>query len=75
MGQSTCLNLFKEFCDGFSKAFYDSFVCVPESEQFKDILNTYCRVGFPGACGSMDIVYVRWDRCPNNEFPKVLAVT
>ena len=24
----------------------------------------YRKIGFPGACGSMDVTHLRWDNCP-----------
>ena len=32
----------------------------------KKIMNTFAKVGFPGALGSMDVTHFRWLRCPKD---------
>eukprot|EP01138_Halocafeteria_seosinensis_P010443 gb/GECG01010661.1/.p1 GENE.gb/GECG01010661.1/~~gb/GECG01010661.1/.p1 ORF type:complete len:111 (+),score=5.14 gb/GECG01010661.1/:1-333(+) len=51
---------------GFVDKFYDSTVSFPDlgSESMAKIMDTFARVGFPGAMGSMDVTHFRWLRCP-----------
>jgi hypothetical protein len=66
--KSTCNNIMKEFCLAFSKAFYDEFVYFPGGDELSKIMETFAKVGFPGAVGSMDVTHFRWLACPKEEF-------
>jgi hypothetical protein len=63
---ATCYSIFKSFCHGFVDEFYDEFVFFPQGEQIQKVNDTYSKVGFPGACGSMDVTHLRWDACPKD---------
>jgi hypothetical protein len=66
--QSTSLYIFKDFCSGFVKHFYTTFVYFPIGEELQQINDVFSKVGFPGACGSMDVTHFRWDRCPTDRW-------
>jgi hypothetical protein len=68
--KSTCNTIFKQFCEGFSHCFYDDFVYFPKdgTEELKKTMDTFARVGFPGAVGSMDVTHFRWFACPEGEY-------
>jgi hypothetical protein len=66
--KSTCNTILKQFCAGFVEHFYDSFVYFPGGEELKKIMDTFGRVGFPGAMGSMDVTHFRWLACPKKQF-------
>jgi hypothetical protein len=66
--KSTCNTILKEFCSGFVLCFFDKFVYYPDGLELKKIMETFARVGFPGATGSMDVTHIRWYACPKEEF-------
>jgi hypothetical protein len=43
----------------------DEYICMPKNlTELSKILKWYSAVGLPGACGSMDVVHVKWSNCP-----------
>ena len=65
VGESTCNAIFKQFIRGMSAPeVRDSLVKPPTGERFTEVLDTYSRLGFPGAVGSIDCTHVQWNRCP-----------
>ena len=64
IGESTCNSIFKKFVEKFSELFYEKYVYMPTGNEMKEVNEVYSRVGFPGACGSMDGTHVRWLSCP-----------
>jgi hypothetical protein len=44
---------------------HDEYICMPQNlTALTQISKWYSAVGLPGACGSMDIVRVKWSNCP-----------
>ena len=39
-----------------------------DTEELQSIMKRYEEVGLPGAMGSMDVVHVKWSRCPKGDF-------
>jgi hypothetical protein len=66
--KSTVNNIFNQFCDEMTTNFFTKYVYMPEGEEREKIMDVFARVGFPGACGSMDVTHVRWYRCPRDQF-------
>ena len=62
--KSTCHRFFHKFVSSF----YHEYVYFPQGKKLLDVTHTYARVGFPGACGSMDVTHLHWDNCPSNMF-------
>ena len=51
------LDIFMDMCD--------EYICMPQIlTALTQISKWYSAVGLPGACGSMDVVYVKWSNCP-----------
>ena len=65
-GESTVNWIFKAFVRGFAAAFREDFIYLAEGDELERVLEVYKRLGFPGACGSMDCTHVKWNRCPVN---------
>ena len=56
----------------FLDAFYDmrdEYIQLPaDMATLSKVSACYKSVGLPGACGSMDVVHVKWSKCPAGEF-------
>jgi len=47
----------------------DQYIYNPQDENaLKATMSRYDEVGLPGAMGSMDVVHVKWSRCPAGDF-------
>ncbi|CAM9155764.1 unnamed protein product [Discosporangium mesarthrocarpum] len=57
---------FHTFSKNFAKGMYKTWISAPEGEYLKEITATYARLGFPGAVGSWDVTYIRWDKAPSS---------
>lgn len=64
IGQSTISGIFTLFCQGFVDNFYEDYVSFPEGEDLEQVNRTYAKLGFPGACGSMDVTHIPLGKCP-----------
>ena len=43
----------------------DDYVYMPRNiAELRSLSSDYDKVGFPGCCGSMDVVHVKWSKCP-----------
>lgn len=69
IGESTVLNIFHQFCEGFCKHFYSLYVKFPTGEKLKETMGVYEKLGIPGAMGSIDATHVKWDKCPDTWRP------
>ena len=57
--------IFKLFVVNFSESFFDTYIRQPTDERvIKETMNTYAKLGLPGAIGSMDVTHVHWAACP-----------
>lgn len=65
---SSCNSFFKQFVLGFAEAFAHKFITFPTGSDLDEVQKTFAKVGFPGACGSMDVTHFRWDACPKQHF-------
>lgn len=66
--KSTCRTILEQFCEGFVENFYGDFVFYPNGSERDKIMETFSKVGFPGAMGSMDVTHFRWLACPKGEY-------
>lgn len=64
VGESTCLQLFHAFIRGMVKYFFKDTVKPPTGERLKVVMDTYARLGYPGAVGSIDCTHIFWNKCP-----------
>lgn len=64
--KSTVNAIFNTFCEEMNMEFFDKFVYMPEGDELEKLMEVFGKVGFPGACGSMDVTHIRWFRCPKN---------
>lgn len=47
----------------------NEFIYMPRNEEeLRKIMKRYEEVGLPGAMGSIDVVHVKWSRCPAGDF-------
>lgn len=61
---STVNLIFKHFIKNFSAKLFSRYVHPPEGERRKHVMDTYARLGFPGAVGSVDCTHILWNKCP-----------
>ena len=46
----------------------DEFVYLPRNmTELRSLTSDYDEVGLPGCCGSMDVVHVKWSKCPTGD--------
>ena len=46
----------------------DECIALPENiTELKRVTHCYDAVGLPGACGSMDVVHIKWSACPTSD--------
>jgi hypothetical protein len=64
IGESTVLDIFHQFCAGFTEHCFHLYVKTPEGEKLSKVMEVYRRLGLPGAMGSIDATHVKWDKCP-----------
>ena len=65
IGKSTVHNIFKSFVERFVKQFHGKWINRrPSPDELAKIMETYRKLGFPGAIGSVDCTHVGWRRCP-----------
>lgn len=62
--KSTVHAIFHQFINGVARTMFAAYVTPPSGDRLKRVLNTYARLGFPGAVGSVDCTHVYWDKCP-----------
>jgi hypothetical protein len=48
----------------FVERYYDKWVKLPEGSELHEAVELFRRDGLPGCVSSMDVVHVRYDRCP-----------
>ena len=65
IAESTVNTICHQFTEAFVTHFYDEFVSFPAGERLKTVVKAYEDLGFPGACGSMDVTHVRLHKCPH----------
>lgn len=59
---------FHKFCKVMAEKLFAEYVIIPQDpNEIKRIADLYSRLGFPGACGSIDCVHLQWDMCPAME--------
>jgi hypothetical protein len=47
----------------------DEYIYMPrDDEELEAVMKRYEEVGLPGAMGSIDVVHVKWGRCPQGDF-------
>lgn len=62
---STVHKIFKTIVDRFVQQFGPEQVDrLPTDGKLATIMETYCKLGFPGALGSVDCTHVIWNKCP-----------
>lgn len=66
IGESTANAIFHTFVEGCSGKLFSKYVYPPEGAYLRSVKDTYAKMGFPGAIGSMDCTHIRWDKCPSN---------
>jgi hypothetical protein len=64
MFESSVLKIFKQFVKGMTNKCFDDYVKLASGVKRDLVLETYRKLGFPGALGSMDATHVKWDMCP-----------
>ena len=63
ISETTMQIFFHEFCTKFVASYYFDFVKRPENEDLERVMDTYARLGFPGAVGSIDCTHLWWMMC------------
>lgn len=60
------------FYETFLNSFYamkDDYISMPANvDALKSVMKSYELCGLPGACGSIDVVHVKWSHCPAGDF-------
>ena len=52
----------------FRREVYPIHVKMSETKaEISAVLGAFAALGFPGSMGSIDVVHVRWDKCPSNQ--------
>lgn len=64
VGESTCNAIFHAFIHGMVKHFFVDVVKPPTGDALHRVLQTYARLGYPGAVGSIDCTHIYWGKCP-----------
>jgi hypothetical protein len=64
IGESTCNSILHQFVGGMTEKFFDVYVNFPTGDGLAKVMDTYRRLGLPGACGSMDCTHIFWGMCP-----------
>jgi hypothetical protein len=62
--ESTCNAIFKKFTFGMVEHFFADTVKPPTGDRLRQVMNTYSRLGFPGAVGSIECTHILWSKCP-----------
>jgi len=56
---------FHRWTKKFSDKYFTTYIHPPRNaEELARAIDIYTRMGLPGAMGSVDVVHVRWDKCP-----------
>lgn len=63
IAESTVNTIFHQFTQAFVSHFYDDYISFPSGAKLEAVANAYADMGFPGACGSMDVTHVRLGKC------------
>jgi hypothetical protein len=63
IGESTANVIYKTFVTNFEKHFYEKYVRFPAGYELQQVMETYRRLGFPGAVGSIDCTHIKWSLC------------
>lgn len=63
IAESTMYYIFKQFVNGIVVHVFDDIVTFPQGEKLQQVLDTYGRLGLPGAVGSMDCTHVKRIGC------------
>ncbi len=59
---------FHRFLDMFMDM-REEYIYMPKNmRELNKIVKWYSAVGLPGACGSIDVVHVKWSNCPAGDF-------
>ena len=61
---STINGIFHAFIKGVANTLFKKYVTPPVGDHLKRVMNTYARLGFPGAVGSVDCTHIFWSKCP-----------
>jgi len=64
VGASTVHSIWHKFIRGVSKFMFPVYVTPPVGDHLQRVMDTYARLGFPGAVGSVDCTHVPWNKCP-----------
>lgn len=63
--EATCRQIFLQFIKGMSShEVFGQIVKPPTGERLQSVMDTYSRLGFPGAVGSIDCTHIYWGKCP-----------
>ena len=47
----------------------DNYIYLPRTpEDLDDVMEPYCAMNLPGACGSVDVVHIKWSNCPAGDY-------
>ena len=65
IAESTVNYIFHQFTKVFVHHFYEEFISYPSGERMEKVMKAYEDLGFPGACGSMDVTHIRLAKCPH----------
>lgn len=64
VGCSTVHAIWHQFIRGIERSMFPVYVTPPTGNHLKTVMDTYARLGFPGAVGSVDCTHVAWNKCP-----------
>jgi len=64
VGASTVHAIWHKFIRGVSRCMFPVYVTPPIGDHLQRVMDTYARLGFPGAVGSVDCTHVPWNKCP-----------
>lgn len=59
MSEATVCVSFHTFCERFSGELYEDNFHLPEGAAHQDAMDHYHKIGFTGAIGSNDVIYVK----------------
>ncbi|XP_047948999.1 uncharacterized protein LOC125194825 [Salvia hispanica] len=65
MGETTSLNVLRQFCKGIREVFGPEFLRKPTPDECQRLLDMHGAVhSFPGMMGSIDCMHWEWKNCP-----------
>ena len=68
IGSTEHTNFFLKFVDLLWRISDDYIFLPKDEEQLRRVMRQYEEMGLPGAMGSVDVVHVKWSRCPAGDY-------